>query len=74
MLEVTAQITLKKKSLAFTMVNTYLHRFQSAICWEKKILICSSCSLIGKKNVTSVNLLQLLAFLGRSPELPDRVS
>ena len=36
MLEVTAQITLKKKSLAFTMVNTYLHRFQSAICWEKK--------------------------------------
>ena len=40
----------------------------------KKILICSSCSLIGKKNFTSVNLLQLLAFLGRSPELPDRVS
>lgn len=39
-----------------------------------KILICSSCSLIGKKNFTSVNLLQLLAFLGRSPELPDRVS
>lgn len=73
MLEVTAQITLKKKSLAFTMVNTYLHRFQSAICWEK-ILICSSCSLIGKKNFTNVNLLQLLAFLGRSPELPDRVS
>lgn len=36
MLEVTAQITLKKKLLAFTMVNTYLHRFQSAICWEKK--------------------------------------
>lgn len=35
MLEVTAQITLKKKSLAFTMVNTYLHRFQSAVCWGK---------------------------------------
>lgn len=62
MLEVTAQITLKKKSLAFTMVNTYLHRFQSAICWEKKILICSSCSLIGKKNFYQRELTSTVSF------------